>query len=132
MWKNEKCRDKFEIDLNVENGVYVFSCMSGTGKTYLKRLLTTLTNIGEPVITYSYDDYTRKNDLRSYIRDEYKVIMLDRCDMYKRAVEECRDTIKEVGKSSIVLIDCKGMLNIAADRCYLTFSKDKVDRLEVK
>ena len=63
MWKNEKCRDKFEIDLNVENGVYVFSCMSGTGKTYLKRLLTTLTNIGEPVITlYSSLIY----DLKSF------------------------------------------------------------------
>lgn len=73
----------------------------------------------ENVTSYSYNDYLINIPIESVlIPNKYKVVMLDRYDMYngvgKDLISACKD-------STIILIDCKKGLNFVVDYefCYL-------------
>ena len=44
------------IDINLENGIYIFDNQSATGKTRLCKALRDCQKYGEPVASYTYDD----------------------------------------------------------------------------
>lgn len=103
MYKNDRYRTKINIALN--NGIYLFSHESATGKTRLAKELLKLQAYGEPVASYTYNDKLLGRKLEDLlIPHKYKVIMLDRYDMYEgdgaELINQCRD-------NTVILIDCK-------------------------
>lgn len=107
-----------EIIINLDNGVYLFSNDS-VGKTRLYKELRKNQMYKENVASYSYNDYLINIPIESVlIPNKYKVVMLDRYDMYngvgKDLISACKD-------STIILIDCKKGLNFEVDYefCYL-------------
>jgi hypothetical protein len=117
----------FNICIDLEPGVYVFNKMSGTGKTYLAKELNILREKGEPVTSFTYADSLRRNlsdalNDMDFKQSEFKVVMLDRYDMYKGKYE---DTIKNLATHCVVLIDCKHDtgIDIDEDMCFIEFSK---------
>ena len=103
MYKNDKFSKKINID--AENGVYVFTCESASGKTYLCKELKKLREAGEPVVSFTFSDYINGLNLKEQVEKiKPKVIMLDRYDMYDKIFN---NDIIEWGKNSIVLVDHK-------------------------
>lgn len=113
MYTNNNFRIK--IDLQLNNGIYIFEGESATGKT---RLFNELRNIqkyeqsenqDKSIITYTYNDYLIYKISLQQAFDEYKesvkVIMLDRYDLY--GTERDIERLMEISKWSIILIDCK-------------------------
>ena len=126
MYRNNKYR--FEIDIELDNGVYFFNSMSATGKTNLYKKLKKLSSYGERVLAYTFDDIEDKED-KDIIKDIMKkkpcVIMFDRYDLYlgkyDRLIEKIKDRV-------IVLVDCKTGLNIDdSDMCSIRFSPRKIE-----
>ena len=118
-------RKRIKIDL--EPGIWVFDTQSATGKTYLCKCLKDLELLGEQVCSYTYDDVLLGKDLHSALScGKYKVIMLDRYDMYSSVEHEA---ICECAKDAIVLIDCKrGFRGSMNDRmCFITISDDMIE-----
>lgn len=98
------------VDVDLTAGIYQFEDDSATGKTRLCELLKKYRAYGEKVYAYTYNDLLVGIDFESDVKQqEYKVVMLDRYDMYKGRFSE---TIKELSKSCVVLIDCKHELGI--------------------
>ena len=124
MYKNDKFSKKINID--TENGVYVFTCESASGKTYLCKELKKLREAGEPVVSFTFSDYINGLNLKEQVEKiKPKVIMLDRYDMYDKAFN---NDIIEWGNNSIVLIDHKSpyFLN-SADTCCISFDSYEIE-----
>ena len=134
-WKtDERYRD--QIDIRLDNGVYCLPATSAIGKTVLAKWLHTLhLSHSEPVNSIrSYEGLMAK-ELDSYIPKDCKVFMLDDYDLYNG---KFADTIYDLGKRAIVLIDCKmppefsfdvQRCNLRYDRCDLIIV-DQEDGLE--
>lgn len=125
MYKNN--RYDIEINIDLENGVYVFDEKSATGKTRLCKELKELRKLGEPVIGYTYGDDKlgiSLVDITSKIKP--KVLMLDRYDMYNGTFNKNLD---EWAKDTIVLIDCKGDLEteISTDWCTIEMGAKEIE-----
>ncbi len=121
--------DKYNVNIRIEleNGLYIFNNQASIGKTRLCKTLKELRRLNEPVIGYTYGDDKLGIILTELILDVKPiVIMLDRYDMYNG---EFNDKILEWAKYSIVLIDCKGDLNIAvnADWCTIEMGPQKIE-----
>lgn len=128
MYNNTKYNVK--ISINLENGIYVFDNESATGKTRLYKELKEHTKLGESVFAYSYNDDKLGIDLDKILKSkDFKVILLDRYDMYNGSFS---DILIDKSKSSIILIDCKNILNINydADWCYIEMSSGKIEVLQ--
>lgn len=111
MYKNDKY--DVEININLENGIYVFDEKSATGKTRLCKALKELRKLGEPVVGYTYGDDKLGISLVDLVsKVNPKVIMLDRYDMYNGTFNE---RFTGWSKKAIVLIDCKG--DLEAETC---------------
>lgn len=116
MYKNNKYDVKINIDL--ENGIYIFNEKSATGKTRLCKELKELRKLGEPVIGYTYgDDKLGINLLSITNKVKPKVLMLDRYDMYNGDFD---NNIIAWSKDAIILIDCKAGLKTAIDTDWCT------------
>lgn len=121
--------DKYnvKIKINLESGIYVFDNESATGKTRLAKMLAEYQAYGEPVISYTYNDYLKGISLNNMIKNKkYEVIMLDRYDLYNG---EYSDIIREFSKDTIVLMDCKSEVkNIEDDDwCDITMTADCIE-----
>ena len=102
-----------EINIKLSNGVYIFDNKSATGKTRLCKELRKNQKYGENVASYSYDDYLLQLPIESIlVPNKYKVIMLDRYDMYNGTGADLISSCKE---NSIILIDCKRGLNFGIE-----------------
>ena len=128
MYKNN--RYDVEINIDLENGIYVFDEKSATGKTSLCKELKELRKLGEPVIGYTYgDDKLGINlvDITSKIKP--KVLMLDRYDMYNGTFN---NKFTEWAKDTIVLIDCKGDLEteIYTDWCTIEMGPREIEVIQ--
>lgn len=114
-----------KVDLPI--GLWAFTSASATGKTWLCKCLNDLEVMGKPVCGYSYNDYLCGRDLHAILTNpKYKLIMLDRYDMYAGIEVEA---IREKAKSAIVLLDCKrGAKGIAADDiCFVDIFDDRIE-----
>lgn len=104
MYKRDDIRVK--VDIQLENGIYVFLPYSATGKTYLKKQLEYCRSLGDNVIAYTYSDLRRGLSLQASIdalEANPDVIMLDRYDLYST---EFWDIINKYKSSSIILLNC--------------------------
>lgn len=123
MYKNEDYNVK--IYINLENGVYNFTGLSATGKTRLCKLLRNIEVQDKNVIGYTFEDKSLGIDLENQINElNPKVIMLDRFDLYKN---EFTNKLSNWGKSSIVLVDCKGNLDTDYEYCSIFLYEDKIE-----
>lgn len=97
-----------KIDIQLKNGVYVFTPESATGKTRLCKELTKLEGYGEPVTSYSYSDARKgKVKLEDILSNKkYKVIMVDRYDLFEDSKYD--EYFNSRIKDCIVLVDYKG------------------------
>lgn len=93
-------------------GVYVLERSSATGKTRLYNLLEQYRKYGLPVSGYTYYDYTQGIKLLDKVRLQDKLIMIDRYGLYNT---EFAEEIAELSKKSVILIDCKSIINSELD-----------------
>ena len=115
------------IEINLDNGIYIFDNQSATGKTRLCKALRDCQKYGEPVASYTYDDKLLEMPIeRVLVPDKYKVIMLDRYDLYEG---DGAELIKECADNSIILIDCKGDFTVCStdEWCTISMAEDKIE-----
>ena len=98
------------VIINAEPGIYTFEAESGTGKTFLFSMLCSASDIGLPVVTYTYSDYLRGVNLTEQISlRKPELIMLDRYDRY-RFDEKIIRAIDQASETAVVLIDLKNLI----------------------
>jgi hypothetical protein len=110
------------VVIDLEPGVYFFSSDSAIGKTYLAKLLQSRSSRQDFVII-SYNNYYMIESLSNVIeRQNAKVVLLDRYDMY---AESFKNDILKYKDSVIFLIACKrgSTLMAGAYECSLEFSE---------
>ena len=124
MYVNQEYNPNVNILLN--NGIYVFDAESATGKTWLCKQLKKLKAYGEPVDAITYNDLLTRVRLENVVKPQNKVIMLDRYDMYREAGYEL---INNCETTSIVLIDCKSGFNGSRDTemCFIDISENNIE-----
>lgn len=125
MYKNDKFQPMIEI--NLENGIYIFDNESATGKTRLCKVLKTYQIYGEPVASFTYHDILLGNQVEKIlIPNKYKVILLDRYDLYGVGPTDLFDKCAE---NSIILIDCKGefLASRNDDWCLIKMTDSKIE-----
>lgn len=125
MYKNDEY--DVEININLENGIYVFDEKSATGKTRLCKVLKELRKLGEPVVGYTYGDDKLGISLVDLVsKVNPKVIMLDRYDMYNGTFN---DRLTDWAQKAIILIDCKGDLEVetCTDWCTIEMKSRKIE-----
>ncbi len=125
MYKNDKY--DIEININLDNGIYVFDEKFATGKTRLCKVLKELRKLGEPVVGYTYgDDNLGINLIDITNKVNPKVLMLDRYDMYNGTFNK---ELAEWSKNAVILIDCKGNFktDIYIDWCIIKMKPGKIE-----
>lgn len=126
MYSNHNYR--INIDIYLENGVYVFHKQSATGKTRLAKELRDLQAYDRDVASYTYNDKLLGVDISSCFQQQYKVILLDRYDMYNG---DGADLIKAYEDKAIILLDCKDMRGpqIACDYeiCFVDMTDTRIE-----
>lgn len=118
---------KVQILVDLEPNVYMFQRLSATGKSRLCKCLKKLCSYGEPVNAYTYEDKLLGIPIESVlVPNKYKVILLDRYDMY---IGDGKDLINECRKNSVILIDCKSEFYFADDdeMCSISMSADRIE-----
>lgn len=123
MYKNNEYRPNINIDL--DNGIYVFESESATGKTYLCKHLKKLRAYGEPVASFTYNDILLGNSIESVFKN-CKLVVLDRYDLYK---EVGHDLMRMYKDKAIILIDCKlGFIEgIDSETCFIDLTKNNIE-----
>lgn len=113
-----------DVSIDLPFGVYLMDRDASTGKTYLNKCLKEAWLSGESVDGYTYNDLLRGITLADYIKSrKLNCLMLDRYDMYK---DKFHDIIENLRYTCIVLIDCKGELNIDYDFCSMILSNHSI------
>lgn len=124
MFKIDKYR--IDVEVNLENGVYIFDGYSSTGKTYLYKLAEKYRHYGEKIVGYTYNDFIDSVNIDKVLDNtKYKLAVLDRYDMY---YGEGIKAIQEFAKNGIVLVDTKrGVIPPNESKpCYLYLSGLKI------
>lgn len=95
-----------DVTVDLEPGVYVFDCVTSSGKTFLCNALKTFKRLGQPVAGYTYNDMLDGIDLDKYVGNEkLECLVVDRYDMY---MNKYIDTIERLADDGcVVLVDCK-------------------------
>ena len=112
-----------KVQIDLPNGVYVFPRSSADGKTYLSSILRAL-GPDDGVNSYTLDDKDFFDVSVALNSEKYKLVLLDRYDMYfGDGIEE----IQEFGKAGVVLIDCKSHdFPFEVKYCFLHMEIDKI------
>lgn len=127
MYKRDDIRVK--VDIQLENGIYVFLPYSATGKTYLMKQLEYCRGLEDNVIAYTYSDLRRGLSLQASIdalEANPDVIMLDRYDLYST---EFWGIINKYKSSSIILLNCMNesvIDDLEYDYADIELAKDKI------
>lgn len=102
---NEELAD-VKVDVNFENNINIIMDNSGTGKTYLFKILSDYFNVsGKPSISINYkDDINNVNNKLSSkeVRDENCVILYDNADLTLDS--EIFYKLKECAATKIIII----------------------------
>lgn len=128
MYKTDKYNT--ELIFSLDNGIYIFDNESATGKTRLCKEIRKYQKYNEPLASYTYDDKLLNMAIEKVlVPNKYKVIMLDRYDMYEG---EGAELILECAKNSIILIDCKSKFTVTSEDewCTIEMTHDKIEVLQ--
>lgn len=87
-----------EIDIDLDNGIYIFRDQGGIGKTFLYKTLKKLAEVDESVNCLTY----KEGNLRSMTGG---LIMCDRFDLY--ATEELVQQLNVLAETNIILLAYK-------------------------
>lgn len=110
-----------KIDLPVGK-VHLFTKESSSGKSRLAKELLQHNIYGDPVASYTYNDKLRGISINDIlVPNKYKVILLDRYDMYNGDGVEL---IKQCLDSTIIIIDCKGAYIAGLNTEYCTITME--------
>lgn len=100
------------IKCNLPNGIYTLGMLSCTGKTRLCKLLKLYNRGGKNVDSFSFEEVGKIDPPSSG-----DLVLFDRFDKYS---DRYIDTIKNISKSGVVLLDLKrlprgrlGMIDVA-------------------
>lgn len=123
MYKNSLYRPNINVEL--DNGIYIFDSESATGKTYLCKQLKKLRAYGESVISITYNNILTGFKLDD-MQEQYKVIMLDRYDLYRNIGHKLLERFKN---KSIILIDCKlGYIEgLDSEICFIELTNNSIE-----
>ena len=117
-------RDITRIEIDLDNGLYIFHPWDADGKTYLCNELKRLQVIG-----YTYHDYKVERNLWEMI-DTVKpeVIMLDRADLYGED-PEILDTLRKAQDNAVVLVTKADMRlgNLDYDLAGVEFDENRIE-----
>lgn len=117
------------VDINIElnNGIYIFDNQAATGKTRLCSLIKEHTRYSDNAVAsaYTYNDKLDGYDISKVFKDEYKLIVLDRYDMY---YGDGIEYIKKFRNKAIILIDCKQEFNLCEydEICFIEMTHDSI------
>lgn len=123
----EITRSQVPIFIDLPNGVWTINSGVASGKTRLAKLLRGLESLNDTICSFTYEDIARDRDLHKILTNpKYKLIMLDRFDMYS---DMELDAISEKSKSAIILLDCKRGFRGDADEnfCYIDLRPDRIE-----
>lgn len=113
------------IEVRLDNGIYIFDMDSGTGKTWLCKMLRQYQLAGEPVASYTYQDKQIGLDFDKVVKPtEQKLLMIDRYDMYRN---QYNDIIRQFAETGIVLIDCKTPIALPCNTCSIDISEELLE-----
>ena len=128
MWE---CKEyTIQIRIKLDNGFYFFDNESAIGKTYLAKLIEKYSGYGEPILAYSYKEFMQGIDLDKLLENEYKVIVIDRYDMFEGY---CLKALYDKSKNSIVLVDLKyiteksSLVSLNAGWCTVVKEEDFIE-----
>lgn len=124
MYKNTEYNPNVNIQL--ENGIYIFYAESATGKTRLYKHLKNLKAYGEPVDSFTYNDLLIGDKIENVLKTTNKVILLDRYSLYRDIGHEL---INKCANSSIILIDCKPVFtgSINSEDCFIEITDNGIE-----
>ena len=105
-----------KVVIELENGIYRFTNQSSTGKSYLYNVLSIYLKGKIPVFAINYIDFLKGITLDTAFKNNARLILLDRYDMYKGAFDK---EINELSKQAAVLLDCKSPTPLEARYCII-------------
>lgn len=114
------------IQINLENGIYLFDNKSGIGKTYLFKLLNVISSRTD-FLCLTLSNYFLVNDLVNVCKSRnVKVIILDRYDLY---INQFSEELLQLKDNVIILVDCKhpDKLSFDSGNCGINFTEDKLE-----
>ncbi|MCI9180605.1 MAG: hypothetical protein HFG50_11485 [Lachnospiraceae bacterium] len=117
-----------KINVNLDNGVYVFDNESATGKSRLYSLVKKYSAYGEPVAGYTFEDFCRGLDITAVLNPKkFALVVLDRLDMYSN--RSILSLIEKSAHDCIILVDCKNdfQVNIDYDWCYINMTANAIE-----
>ena len=111
-----------KVYINISQGLYLVDKESACGKTYMCSMLEKYRVRGYPVCSYTYSD-VGKVDINNILDiEKYKLVFIDRYDMYKDIYNS--NIIKFVERGGTVIIDCKESFKIQG-KCKICFVEIK-------
>ena len=119
---------QLKVIVNLEPGIYIIDSVSAIGKTYLCNFLKECNMAGYQVMGFIYSDYKLGLPIENIlVPGKYKVVLLDRYDMYFDAGKEL---LPKCAKDTIILIDYKGRRLVAEEEDWCTIERTQ-DTIEV-
>lgn len=119
---------QLKVIVNLKPGIYIIDSVSAIGKTYLCNFLKECNMAGYQVMGYTYSDYKLGLPIENIlVPGKYKVVLLDRYDMYFGVGKEL---LSKCAKDTIILIDYKGRRLIAEEEDWCTIERTQ-DTIEV-
>lgn len=94
-----------KVYINIKPGLYIAGQETACGKTYLCSMLNNYRKAGYPVTTYTYDDLGRVDIKNELDINKYKLIFIDRYDMYNDVGHS--EILDFVANGGTVILDCK-------------------------
>ena len=101
----------------IEKGLYVFQSESGTGKTYLYKIINLCRHWGRPVSAYSCDDLSKGLRPLDICKPTDRIVMFDRYDMYAGQFDE---EIRLLAEKTSVFLDTKTAAGLPMRYCLCT------------
>ena len=115
-----------KIVIDLENGLYQFAPVSGSGKSYMVSIIKRLASAGLEIGAYSYRDYVSGMKLEQVLTPGCRVAIIDEYGLY----EGCgRETIRAFLDHGIVIIDHKnglGCLDLPYRVVELSMEQDRL------
>jgi broad-specificity NMP kinase len=94
-----------QFSIKLDNGIYVFTTLGGTGKTYVADILEDLKLKNVLVIKYTNNNDILNSELESACSGKYDLVYMDRTDMYMN--EHIFNMLISISETSTIVMDLK-------------------------